>query len=162
MNGEAKYTSYYLRNWCLAQELLGNKAPEELAQGIKTMHALPRTLALVPETRKLVLKHAPAMVKTISENKSLSAMERAYAIELICGLDFKIYTEMKGDKQQIELHVNQPLHQLNWLDKDKEEMYKATPFELQAEVKIAGTNLEEIISFNVDGSEELQSRPRNS
>ena len=147
--------SYYLRNWCLAKELLGNKAPKSLGEGIKTMHALPRTLELVPKTRDVVVRLAPALIKKIASDSSLSKTQRAYAVELICGLDLKIYTEKKGDKQQVELHINQPLHQLNWLDKDKAAMFKKSPFPLQTKVEIKADNIADTILFKTDGTKDF-------
>ncbi len=142
--------SYYLRNWCIVNEMLGSQAPSELKAGIKMMHELPRTLELVPETRKLVNKYAPTMIDEILSNKSLSGTKRAYAIELLVGLDFKIYTSQKEGKQQVDLAVHLPLQQLNWLDGKKEEMYEKSLFPLEAKVEVAAFNLSEMIEFNVD------------
>ncbi len=145
--------SYYLRNWCLANELLGAKAPAEIAQTIKLLQALPRDINLVPATKKLVVERAPAIINTIAKNTTLSDIQRGYAIELICGLDFKIYDEMKGANQEVKLIINQPFHQLNWLEDDKEAMYSSSPLKLQAKVEITAGNLAEKIEFEANGIE---------
>lgn len=143
--------SYYLRNWCLVQELLGRQAPRALSQGISALNALPRTMELVPKTRRIVMDKAPAMVAQIANNRELSELKKAYAIELLCGLDFKIYTKLEDGQQKVELQVNQPLQQLNWLDKDKGEIFADSPFPLDATVVITGENLSKEMSFNVTG-----------
>lgn len=147
--------SYYLRNWALAKEILGNRAPKELDQGIRAMYSLPRTLELVPKSREIVLRSAPTIIQRINSLGNLSKTDRAYAIELVSGLDFKIYTEKKGNEQEIKLHINQPLHQLNWLDEDKEEMFKRSPFPLRAKVEITADNIADIVSFETDGTKDF-------
>lgn len=139
--------SYYLRNWCLVKELLGNRAPQELSQGIQALHALPRTMELVPKTREIVLQRAPGLIQKIKNDRALSETQQAYAIELICGLDIKIYAEKEGSNQKIDVHINQPLHQLNWLDEDKAVMFDKSPFSLSTTVEIAADNLAERVSF---------------
>lgn len=142
--------SYYLRNWCIANELLGSKAPPQLKKGIAKLAELDRTIALVPETKKLVMQLAPEMVRSIAADQSLDAMQRAYAIELICGLNFQISTELKGDKQVVDLDVYLPFQQLNWLEEDKEGFYKGSPLPLVADVIVQGDNLAKQIEFKVD------------
>lgn len=145
--------SYYLRNWCLAKELLGNKAPRQLDQSIRLLNALPRTIQLVPETQALVTKFAPQLIKLIANNRSLNPTQRAYAIELICGLDFKIYTKKSDNNQTVELEINQPFHQLNWLDQDKAQAFNQSPLPLQTKVEINSPNLTENILFETNTTE---------
>ncbi len=147
--------SYYLRNWCLAGELLGSKAPAELRAGIKAMHALPRTTELVPSTRAIVLELAPGLIQKIAADQTLNATQRAYAIELISGLDIQIHDKIVGSQQQIEVQVNQPLHQLNWLDKDKSAMFSKSPFPLRTKVEIVADNIADTIVFETDGTKDF-------
>lgn len=147
--------SYYLRNWCLVKELLGKDAPQGIDQGIKELHALSRTLELVPKTRELVAKMAPALIDAIAKNTTFTELQRAYAIELLCGLDIKIYTVKKGDKQQIDVEIVQPLHELNWLDSDKASMYEKSPFPLRTKVEIAAANIAEVVLFETDGTKDF-------
>ncbi|GAA5497034.1 hypothetical protein Rhal01_03222 [Rubritalea halochordaticola] len=141
--------SYYLRNWCLANELLGRKAPPKLAKGIERLAKLERDITLVPETKELVTQLAPELIRSIAADKSLDAMQRGYAIELLCGLNFQVSTELKGDKQVVDLNVYLPLQQLNWLEKDKESFFASSPFHLTADVIIQGENLNKPIEFKV-------------
>ena len=92
---------------------------------------------------------APELIRSIAADKSLDAMQRAYAIELICGLNFQISTEIKGGKQAVDLQVYLPLQQLNWLEKDKESFFASSPFHLTADVIIQGENLNKPIEFKV-------------
>jgi len=147
--------SYYLRNWALVRELLGDQAPPELGKGLELMQRLPRTLGLVPATREIVEDYAPSMIQKIASNSSLKPEHKAYAIELLCGLDFKIYSEKKGDKQEVKLTVNYPLHQLNWLDEDKAAMFGKSAFPLKSTVEIASNNLTEIIKFETEGTKDF-------
>ncbi|MCH7227376.1 DUF6288 domain-containing protein [Haloferula sp. A504] len=145
--------SYYLRNWCLVLELLGDQAPAALAAGIRELHALPRDMELVPATRRIIGSGAPAMIREIAGNRNLDDRRRAYAIELLCGLDFKIYTALKEGRQQVDLHVALPLQQLNWLDADKAAMFRNSPLPLVSKVTIEGANLHEAVVFETKGSE---------
>lgn len=144
--------SYYLRNWCLTKELLGSRSPKVLGEGIRALHALPRTPELVQKTRKIILQLAPGLVKKIAADSSLSATQRAYAIELICGLDLKIYTEKKANMQKVDLHINQPLHQLNWLDKNKAAIFEKSPFPLRTKVTITADNISDPVLFETTGT----------
>lgn len=145
--------SYYLRNWCIANELLGSKAPAELKRGIGEMHALERTMELVPETRNLVMKYAPSLVDKILTDKSLSPIDAAYAVELIVGLDFKLVTTEEKGNQMVDLTVNLPLQQLNWLDSEKSKMYADSPFGLKAKVEVAAGNMGDTMEFVIDSLE---------
>ena len=142
--------SYYLRNWCIAQELLGRRAPKGIAKGISELNALPRTMELVPSTNKVVTRLAPSLIAQIAKDRTLSDTQRAYAIELLCGLDFIIRANLDGNNQKVELVINQPLHQLNWLDEDKEKHFDKSPLTLDATVKITGQNLRENIEFKTE------------
>jgi len=143
--------SYYLRNWGLAMELLGARAPAELQQGIGEIHGLPRDMKLVPATRDIVIRRAPALIQQIVADTSLSAIDKAYAVELISGLDFRIHSKKEGDKQQVELQVALPLHQLNWQDADKNRMHAQSPFPLRTKVEIVSENLAAPIVFESEG-----------
>ena len=143
--------SYYLRNWALAIELLGSRAPDELAGGLRELHALRRDVDLVPATRDIVTRLAPRLVSTLAADATLAAMPRAYAIELITGLDFRIHAKREGDLQQLDLQIALPLHQLNWMDADKQEMHAATPFPLRSRVEIDSANLASPMVFETDG-----------
>ncbi|MFC4992216.1 DUF6288 domain-containing protein [Rubritalea tangerina] len=145
--------SYYLRNWCIANELLGEKAPLALAEGIAKMQGFERDLKLVPNTNDLVQKLAPDLVREIAGDSSLDAMQRAYAIELITGLNFQLSTQVEGEKQAVQLNVFLPLQQLNWLEEDKEAFYKQSPLPLKATVAVEGSNLASAIQMKVDGLE---------
>lgn len=145
--------SYYLRNWCLALELLGNRAPSALSEGIRKLHELPRDAELVPATRRIVESGAPAMIRQIAGDAGLDEQRRAHAIELLCGVDFKIYTGLKDGRQSIELHVARPLHQLNWLDADKEAMHRSSGLQFSSKVVIEGGNLAEPVEFETKGIE---------
>lgn len=147
--------SYYLRNWCIAQELLGRRAPRELAIGIKEMHRLPRTLELVPKTREVVLKFAPAMVRKINRTAGLSPVQKAHAIELLCGLDFKIHDTRKDGRQNVTVEITQPLHQLNWRDKNKEEMFRNSPWPLKTKVEIKSGDLLDPMQIETEGTEKF-------
>jgi len=147
--------SYYLRNWCIAKELLGNKAPSELSEGIKAMHALPRTLELVPKTRTIVLQYAPELIKAVASNAALSNFQKAYAIELLCGLDFKIHDLKKGGNQTVTLEVNLPFHQLNWLDEDKTVMFENSPLPLRTKVEINAANFVQPMLLETEGTEKF-------
>ena len=147
--------SYYLRNWCLAAELLGRRAPNELWSGIKAIRALPRTTGMVPGTRAIVLKHAPGLIRKIAADRSLDKAQRAHAIELISGLDFQIHDRMNGSDQQVDLQINLPLHQLNWLDEDKSTMFSNSPFPLRTKVEIKADNLAEPILFETEGTQDF-------
>ncbi|MGB0991542.1 MAG: DUF6288 domain-containing protein, partial [Akkermansiaceae bacterium] len=144
--------SYYLRNWCLAQELLGRKAPRELAQGIRMMQTVPRDENLVTNTRNTYLSFATSIIKKIASTRSLTETQRAYAIELVSGLDFKIHDQKKGTKQQITLEVNHPMHQLNWRDEDKAKQYTNQNFTLRSKVEISAKNISAPIVFETDGT----------
>lgn len=143
--------SYYLRNWCLAMELLGPGAPKELKQGIEALSSLPRDMTLVPATREIIERMAPALVAALAGNASLPPLRKAYAIELITGVDFRIYVTKDGDKEKVDLHVTLPLHQMNWQDSDKNQMHAASPFPLQSKVEIVSNNLTDPILFESDG-----------
>ena len=142
--------SYYLRNWCLAKELLGSRAPRSLSDAIKEMNALPRDLDLVPSTKKIIMREAPALIERIARNRALPEMQRAYAIELLCGLDFQIYSTNNGANQDVELKVNLPLHELNWLEDDKESQYQNSPFALNAKVEISARDLDKKLTFEIE------------
>lgn len=145
--------SYYLRNWCLAMELLGNRAPMGLRQGILALRKLPRNMQLVHATREIVEKLAPDMVSKIAGDASLPAMQKSYAIELICGLDFRIYTKQEGDRQRVDLQVALPMQQLNWPDSDKSGMFAQSPFPLRSKIEILSKNLAAPIRFETNGLE---------
>ncbi len=147
--------SYYLRNWCLTKELLGNHTPQSITDGIKAMCALPRTTELIPKTREIVIELAPKAIKEITNNSSLTKTQRAYAIELLCGLDLKIYSEKKEDKQKIDLHVHLPLHQLNWLDTEKGTIFQQSPFPLQTKVTIQAENISDAVTFETQGTKDF-------
>jgi hypothetical protein len=145
--------SYYLRNWCLGMELLGNRAPKELKQGILTLSNLPRNMQLVHATREIVENLAPGMVSKIASDASLPAMQKSYAIELLCGLDFRIHTKQEGDRQRVDLQVALPMQQLNWPDSNKSGMFVKSPFPLRCKVEILSKNLSAPIQFETDGLE---------
>ncbi|NWK57486.1 NPCBM/NEW2 domain-containing protein [Verrucomicrobiaceae bacterium N1E253] len=140
--------SYYLRNWCLAKEVLGPKAPTEIEAGIAAMEKLPRTTALVPETKTIVTQLAPGLIQTIAKDRSLSEIQRAYAIELLCGLDFRLFASLDGKNQKIDLTINHPLHQLNWLEEDKQAILSKPEFNLQASLEITADNLAKPLTFS--------------
>jgi len=143
--------SYYLRNWCLGMELLGARAPEKLKQGILELKNLPRDMKLVPATREIVERLAPGLIADIAGNASLPPMQKAYAIELISGLDFRIHAKKDGDQEKVDLQVTLPLHQLNWQDSDKGMMFAKTPLPLRAKIEIQSGNLTAPIVFESEG-----------
>jgi len=144
--------SYYFRNWCLAKELLGDRAPGILSLGIKRISELERDLSLVPNTKAIVLELAPRIVKVIAADKSLTELQRAYAIELVTGLDFKIVTSASDSKQMVDLNVCLPLQELNWRDEDKAKMHEHSPFKLKANVQFTGENFTQPMNFVIDGA----------
>lgn len=146
----AQVHSYYFRNWSLAKELLGRRAPKGISKGITELKALPRTMELVPSTREVVTRLAPSLIAQIAKDRTLSDTQRAYAIELLCGLDFIIRASLEGNNQTVELVINQPLHQLNWLDEDKSTLFDKSPLALDATVKISGDNLRENVEFKTE------------
>lgn len=146
----AQVHSYYFRNWCLVQELLGQQSPQGVATGIAKLKSLPRTMELVPNTRKVVTEMAPGVIAQIAKNNNIPPTHRAYAIELLCGLDFIIRTTQKEGKQVVDLTINQPFHQLNWLDENKSELFDQSPLPLSATVTISGDNLGDKMEFKVD------------
>lgn len=139
--------SYYLRNWCLTMELLGDKTPKELKQGILELKRLPRDMKLVPSTRDIVERLAPGMIAAITRDTSLQPMRKAYAVELISGVDFRIHDKLEGGIQRVNIEVTLPMHQLNWLDSDKSRMFTKTPLPLRTKVEIQSDNLVEPIRF---------------
>ncbi len=143
--------SYYLRNWGLALELLGARAPAELQQGIDEIHALRRDMNLVPATRDIVIRRAPALIEQIVADGALSTVDKAHAVELISGLDFRIHSQKEGGKQQVNLQVALPLHQLNWQDEDKKRMHAQSPFPLRTKVEIVSSHLGGPITFESEG-----------
>lgn len=143
--------SYYLRNWALATELLGEKSPQKLRDGVRELHALERDMGLVPATRAMVERLAPGLVATLSADTSLPALTKAYAIELITGLDFRIHSTRENDRQKVDLQIALPMHQLNWQDTDKERMHTASPFPLRAKVEIISDNLNAPMVFETAG-----------
>ncbi len=147
--------SYYLRNWCLAGELLGRNAPNELRTGIKEMYAVPRTTEMVPKTKAIVLNYAPALIQKIAADRTLETTQRAYAIELISGLDIQIHDKLNGAEQQVDVQINQPLHQLNWQEEDKSAMFEKSPFALRTKVEIVADNIADPIIFETDGTKDF-------
>jgi len=145
--------SYYLRNWCLVVELLGDRAPQALRQGILELQSLPRDMRLVPATREIVERRAPGLIATIAGDEALPPMEKAYAVELISGLDFRIHAKKEGDTERVDLQVTLPLHQLNWLDADKGRIFAASPLPLSTKVEILSDNLAAPLVFETDGVE---------
>lgn len=145
--------SYYLRNWCLSMELLGARAPKELKQGILELKSLPRDMKLVPATREIVERLTPGLIAGIAGNASLPPMQKAYAVELISGLDFRIHVKKEGDQERVDLQVTLPMHQLNWPDSDKNMMFAKSPFPLRSKVEILSDNLAAPIQFETDGLE---------
>ena len=143
--------SYYLRNWALAYELLGSNAPAALKQGIDEIHGLRRDMNLVPATRDIVLRHAPDLIGRIVADNTLYPTDKAYAVELICGLDFRIRSKKEGNNQKVNLEVTLPLHQLNWQDADKTRMHAQSPFPLSTKVEIVSENLAEPMLFESQG-----------
>lgn len=147
--------SYYLRNWCLAKELLGNRAPAKLSIGIRDMNQLPRTTDLVPQTKAIVLELAPQLIKQIAADARLDRLQRGYAIELICGLDVKIYTTKDGDQQKVDVQINQPLHQLNWRDQDKAALFENSPLPLRTNIRITADNLADPVEVETEGTQDF-------
>lgn len=143
--------SYYLRNWALAIELLGDKSPEALRRVVRDLDALRRDMNLVPATREMVERLAPGLVATLASDAALAPMTRAYAIELITGLDFRIHSKKENDRQQVDLQIALPLHQLNWPDDDKNRMHASSPFPLRTKIEIVSENLNAPMVFETDG-----------
>jgi hypothetical protein len=143
--------SYYLRNWALATELLGAKTPHTLQRGVHELHALRRDMNLVPATRKIVERLAPGLVATLVADTGLPDITRAYAIELITGIDFRIHSTRENDRQKVDLQITLPMHQLNWQDADKSQMHAASPFPLRTKVEIVSANLTSPMLFETDG-----------
>jgi hypothetical protein len=145
--------SYYLRNWALATELLGAKAPDALQTGVRELHALRRDTHLVPATRAIVERLAPALVANLAADPSLPDITRAYAIELITGIDFRIHSTRDNDRQKVDLQVTLPMHQLNWRDDDKTLMHTASLLPLRTRVEIVSANLTSPLLFETDATE---------
>ena len=145
--------SYYLRNWALATELLGEKAPRELWHGLREIHALRRDMNLVPATRDIVARLAPGIVAALAANSTLAASDKAHAIELVTGLDFRIFAKKENDRQKVDLQLTLPMHQLNWQDADKTTMHASSPFPFQSKVEIVSDNLAAPMVFETKGLE---------
>lgn len=144
--------SYYLRNWCLTMELLGTRTPKELKQGILELGRLPRDMNLVPATRAIVERMAPGLIAAIAGNASLPPMQKAYAVELISGVDFRIHDKLEDGKQQVNIEVTLPMHQLNWPDTEKDGMFAKTPLPFRSKVEILSENLISPIRLETEGT----------
>ncbi|MFM7181957.1 MAG: DUF6288 domain-containing protein [Verrucomicrobiales bacterium] len=143
--------SYYLRNWALATELLGEKTPANLPQGVAEIHALRRDMNLVPATRAIVERLAPGLVASLAADTTLPAITKAHAIELITGVDFRIVAKKENDRQKVDLQITLPMHQLNWQDEDKKIMHEKSPFPLRTKVEIVADYLAAPMAFETDG-----------
>ena len=144
---------YYHRNWLVAQELLGNQCPQPLKEAIAKISAIQADDLMVKNTADLVQSSASAIIRAISRNKNIKDNQlKAYAIELICGLDFQITVSPEGNNQKIELLTLLPFNELNWnsATEDKEKFFNQSSLPFEAEIHISSDKISKPVVFKLN------------
>jgi len=152
--------SYYLRNWAVADTILGAHSPAVLKQGVRTLDAMPQGEDHMERLFAFLDEEAPRVVDAIMSIDLPSERQRAYAVELVLGLDLRIdcaADENDALKQSVTLEVSWPFRENMRRATDEErKAYQAAqrfPVKGTAAIVADASVLSEPVSFAFDSTQ---------
>jgi hypothetical protein len=87
---DAMLRGYYLRNWGVADAVLGERSPASLKAALQVLKSMALGSALHGEMEKFLTTRALPVAREIMALDGLAALQRAYLAELVLGVDHRI------------------------------------------------------------------------
>ena len=94
--GDKAFHNHVLRNWALAEAILGGAAPGAFTSTLKTLRDLPDTEELGVQLLELLNREVPTVVRSISSIPRLRQSHRARLLQLVHGIVFESACTVDG------------------------------------------------------------------
>ncbi|MBL7076391.1 MAG: hypothetical protein ISS31_02865 [Kiritimatiellae bacterium] len=121
---------YYLRNWAVAQAMLGDRAPAALKEAINAFTSLSKEGGLHSRVFRFVETRGLELAHEVYRIEGLDDRTRAYAIELLLGMDTTLNVVAGKEEGVYNLTCTVALpfrEKLRWADASARERYADAP-----------------------------------